>query len=132
MPEQIPIGRIMLDFHLKERLVRELQGLGLRRGSTWVTKSADSVDYPDFAHPVAALVEHGEAKRGIPDLWDRNRDGHRSERHRGGPRRRRFGTPDLARLPASKRLNVLFCRPAFLSEDDGVAILRDPGSTTPF
>ena len=28
------------------------------------TMSADPVDYPDFAHPVASMVEHGKAKRG--------------------------------------------------------------------
>src|ERR1700749_1727498 len=29
------------------------------------TYSLDSVDYPDFAHPVAAMVESGEAAAGI-------------------------------------------------------------------
>ncbi|MEN9497706.1 MAG: hypothetical protein RL750_605, partial [Bacteroidota bacterium] len=29
------------------------------------THSKDSVDYPDFAHPVAAQVENGEAAYGI-------------------------------------------------------------------
>ncbi len=29
------------------------------------THSTDSVDYPDFAHPVAFAVENGECKRGI-------------------------------------------------------------------
>lgn len=29
------------------------------------TNSADSVDYPDFAHPVASAVENGEFENGI-------------------------------------------------------------------
>lgn len=31
----------------------------------WGTYSTDSVDYPDFAHPVSAMVEKGEAAFGI-------------------------------------------------------------------
>ena len=31
----------------------------------WGTYSTDSVDYPDFAHPVSSMVEKGEAAFGI-------------------------------------------------------------------
>jgi len=31
----------------------------------WGTYSTDSVDYPDFAHPVSSMVETGEAAFGI-------------------------------------------------------------------
>ena len=33
------------------------------------THDASSVDYPDYAHPVAELVEKGDCKIWNPDLW---------------------------------------------------------------
>ena len=64
MAEVIPIGADHAGFELKERLERELQKLGYEPLDLG-THSADSTDYPDFAHPVASQVETGKVKRGI-------------------------------------------------------------------
>ena len=123
MPEQIPIGADHAGFHLKERLVTELQGLGYAPLDLG-TKSADSVDYPDFAHPVAALVEHGEAKRGILICGTGTGMAIAANRH-GGVRAGVVWTPELARLSRQHNdSNVLVLPARFLSEDEGVAILR--------
>src|SRR5580765_5000064 len=123
MPEQIPIGADHAGFHLKERLVTELRGLGYDALDLG-TKSADSVDYPDFAHPVASLVEHGEAKRGILICGTGTGMAIAANRHRG-VRAGVVWTPELARLSRQHNdSNVLVLPARFLSEDEGVAILR--------
>ncbi|HNB80558.1 MAG TPA: ribose 5-phosphate isomerase B [Chitinophagaceae bacterium] len=61
---KIAIGADHAGVDLKAFLVQTLQKEGhdmLDQG----TFTHDSVDYPDFAHPVASLVESGEAFRGI-------------------------------------------------------------------
>lgn len=60
----IAIGGDHAGFHYKELLVETLQSNGLNI-KDFGTTSAASVDYPDFAHPVAAAVEQGEASCGI-------------------------------------------------------------------
>jgi ribose 5-phosphate isomerase B len=60
----IAIGADHAGFEYKEAIKKLLTNLG------WQVKdkgacSLDSVDYPDFAHPVALMVEAGEAAAGI-------------------------------------------------------------------
>ena len=123
MPEQIPIGADHAGFQLKERLVQELRSLDydvLDLG----TKSADSVDYPDFAHPVAGMVERGEAKRGILLCGTGTGMAMAANRHRG-VRAGVIWTPEIGKLSRSHNdSNVLVLPARFVSEDEGVAILR--------
>jgi ribose 5-phosphate isomerase B len=59
---KIAIGADHAGFTYKEALLKTLQGAELK---DFGTHSADSVDYPDFAHPVATAVENGEFDFGI-------------------------------------------------------------------
>lgn len=59
---KIAIGADHAGFEYKELLKSFLNGHELKDFGTY---SADSVDYPDFAHPVAAAVESGEYTFGI-------------------------------------------------------------------
>ena len=123
MAETIPIGADHAGFHLKELLKEELRRLGydaLDLGA----QSADSVDYPDFAHPVASLVERGEASRGILMCGTGTGMAIAANRHRG-VRAGVAWTPELARLSRQhNNSNVLVLPARFVSEDEGVAILR--------
>ena len=59
------IGCDHAGFEYKTQLVsylRDVKGIALRDFGTY---SADSVDYPDFAHPVANAVESGKYSFGI-------------------------------------------------------------------
>lgn len=61
---KIPIGSDHAGFEYKQQLIDYLTEKGfevLDKG----TYSADSVDYPDFAHPVAKAVNDGDAEKGI-------------------------------------------------------------------
>jgi len=123
MPEVIPIGADHAGFALKERLKVELEALGylpLDLG----THSAASTDYPDYAHPVASRVERGEARRGVLLCGTGLGMSYAANRHRG-VRAAVAWTPEIARLSRSHGdANVLVLPARFVSEGEGVAILR--------
>jgi len=60
----VAIGSDHAGFEYKEDLISFLEGKGIPF-KDFGTHSRDSVDYPDFAHPVASAVENGEASFGI-------------------------------------------------------------------
>lgn len=60
----IAVGADHAGFEYKTLIIDLLQSKGLPV-KDFGTYSTDSVDYPDFAHPVAFAVERGEAQSGI-------------------------------------------------------------------
>jgi ribose 5-phosphate isomerase B len=64
MPEEILIAADHAGFELKKKLADQLKKLGYKVRDLG-TNSADSTDYPDYAHPLAKEVSEGKAKRGI-------------------------------------------------------------------
>ena len=60
----IALGADHAGFHLKDSLKRTLDDLGVAYHD-FGTDSAESVDYPDFAHAVAQGVATGQFERGI-------------------------------------------------------------------
>jgi len=61
---KIAIGGDHAGFEYKQAIINQLTALG-HEVTDKGPFSADSVDYPDFAHPVASLVESGEYNFGI-------------------------------------------------------------------
>src|SRR5687767_2713127 len=64
LSKPIAIGSDHAGFEIKEDLISFMEGKGLPYKDVG-TYSKDSVDYPDFAQPVAAAVESGEHAFGI-------------------------------------------------------------------
>lgn len=64
LSKPIAIGSDHAGFEYKEQLISFLEGKGMAF-KDFGTHSADSVDYPDFAHPVSEAVESGEFAFGI-------------------------------------------------------------------
>jgi ribose 5-phosphate isomerase B len=62
--KKIAIGADHAGFPYKQPISEWLQENGYEVVD-YGTFSADSVDYPDFTHPVASAVENGEFKNGI-------------------------------------------------------------------
>ncbi|SRR5690606_2083236 len=60
----IAIGSDHAGFEMKEFLISLIEGKGLPF-KDFGPSSADSVDYPDFAHPLSQAVESGECAAGI-------------------------------------------------------------------
>jgi ribose 5-phosphate isomerase B len=61
---KIAIGCDHAGFPYKEGIIAMLQAKG-HMVQDFGTHSLESVDYPDFAHPVAVAVESGQAERGV-------------------------------------------------------------------
>ena len=64
MQNPIAVGSDHAGYDYKEDLISFLEAKGLAF-TDFGTDTKDSVDYPDFAHPVADAVEKGEASFGI-------------------------------------------------------------------
>lgn len=64
MSQRIPIASDHAGFELKQKLVVRLSEMGYQVVDMG-TDSPASMDYADVAHPLAAMVEQGEVRRGI-------------------------------------------------------------------
>lgn len=123
MPEVIPIGADHAGFALKERLKQELRSLGFEPLDLGTT-SADSTDYPDYAHPVAEQVERGEVRRGVLLCGTGLGMACAANRHHG-VRAAVAWTPEVARLArAHNDANILVLPARFVTEQQGLEILR--------
>ena len=123
MPEAILIAADHAGYELKQQLEAELRKLGF--GVTDLgTNSADSTDYPDFAHPLAKEVSEGRAKRGILVCGTGLGMSYVANRY---PHVRAAVTwsPEIAALARSHNdANVLVLPSRFVSNDEAVKILR--------
>ncbi len=117
-------------FALKERLKQELLKLGYEPLDLG-THSADSTDYPDYAHPVATQVERGTVGRGVLLCGTGLGMAYAANRHHG-VRAAVAWTPEVARLArAHNDANILVLPARFVTEEDGLEILR-AWLSTPF
>ncbi len=95
------------------------------------TYSADSCDYPDFAHPCAHAVETGECPFGIAMCGSGNGIAMTLNKHQG-IRAALCWTPELARLARQHNdANVLVLPARFINPVDALAIV-DAFFETPF
>ena len=123
MAEIIPIGTDHAGFHMKERLKQELVRLGYQPLDMG-TMSAEPVDYPDFAHPVAAMVEHGRAKRGILLCGSGQGMAYAANRHKG-VRAALVWNSEIATLSRTHNdANILVLPSRYLSNDESLEILH--------
>jgi ribose 5-phosphate isomerase B len=123
MAEVIPIGADHAGYELKERLVRELRALGYEPLDVG-THGPASTDYPDYAHQVAGKVEHHEAARGVLLCGSGLGMSYAANRH-PGVRAAVVWSPEVARLAREHNdANVLIVPARFVSEDEGVEILK--------
>jgi ribose 5-phosphate isomerase B len=121
--EHIPIASDHAGFEMKEKLERTLTEMGYAVDDLGAD-SEQSSDYADFAHPLAQKVSSGEAKRGVllcgtglGMSYVANRYPH--------VRAAVAWTPEIAELARKHNdANVLVLPARFLSDDDGVRILK--------
>jgi ribose 5-phosphate isomerase B len=123
MPEHIPIGADHAGFELKERLKRELEALGFAPDDVG-THSAESTDYPDYAHKVADRVARGEAARGVLLCGTGLGMAYAANRHHG-VRAAVAWTPEIAKLAREHNdANILVLPARFVTEGAGLDILK--------
>ncbi len=121
--ERIPIASDHAGFEMKEHLSAALRKLGYEVDDLG-THSPTSTDYPDYAHPLAEQVERGEAKRGVLLCGTGLGMSYAANRHHG-VRAAVAWTPEIAALARKHNdANVLVVPARFVSEEDGVQILK--------
>lgn len=126
----VAIGADHAGFEYKEQLKAQLSEWGLN-GDDKGTYSLDSVDYPDFAHPVANMVERGEAGFGLLVCGSGNGVCMTANKH-AGIRAALCWNVELAKLARQHNNANVLCIPArFVSYDEAKAMV-DAFINTPF
>ncbi|WP_423148941.1 ribose 5-phosphate isomerase B [Rubrolithibacter danxiaensis] len=124
---KIAIGGDHAGFGYKQQLTDFLQDYEVKDYGTY---SSDSVDYPDFAHPVASAVESGEADLGILICGSANGVAITANKHQG-IRAAICWQEELAELARSHNNANVLCIPArFISIELAKAITSKFLNTT--
>lgn len=122
MIRSIAIGCDHAGFPYKDRIKSMLENRGIEVRD-FGTDTAASVDYPDFAHPVADLVEKGQAELGILLCGSGNGVAMTANKHRG-IRAALCWNPELASLARQhNNANVLALPVRFIDETTALAIV---------
>jgi ribose 5-phosphate isomerase B len=117
LSKPIAIGSDHAGFDYKEDLISFLEGKGLAYHDHG-THSKESVDYPDFAHPVASAVENGDASFGILLCGSANGVAITANKHQGIRAAVCWGE-ELAKLAREHNNANVICIPArFVREGD--------------
>lgn len=119
----IAIGGDHAGFQYKELIIEALQNKGLQV-KDFGTNSAASVDYPDFAHPVADAVERGEAACGILVCGSANGVAISANKHQG-IRAAICWMEELAQLARQHNNANIICIPArFVSTNEAQRMIE--------
>jgi ribose 5-phosphate isomerase B len=129
---KIAIGSDHAGYNYKQLLIPYLKSLAaIAEVKDFGTNSPDSVDYPDFAHPVASAVENKEFDLGILICGSANGVAITANKHQG-IRAAICWQPVLAELAkAHNNANILCLPERFISEEEAKAIV-DAFLATPF
>jgi ribose 5-phosphate isomerase B len=106
----VAIGSDHAGFEYKEEVISYLESKGLQV-KDYGTHSKDSVDYPDYAHPVSTAVERGMAAFGILVCGSANGVAITANKHQGIRAAICWGA-ELARLARSHNNANVLCIPA--------------------
>jgi ribose 5-phosphate isomerase B len=118
---KIAIGADHAGFDYKVAIAQWLNDDNLKDFGTY---SPDSVDYPDFAHPVASAVETGEVDFGILVCGSANGVAITANKHQG-IRAAICWTEELASLARRHNNANIVCIPArFISIEDAEKIVK--------
>jgi ribose 5-phosphate isomerase B len=130
MTERIPIASDHAGFELKEKLRAALERRGFAVEDLGPA-SAESTDYADYAHPLAAKVERGEVARGVLMCGTGLGMSYAANRH-PHVRAALAWTPEIAELARRHNdANVLVLPARFVSDADAERIL-DAWLAAPF
>ena len=126
----IAIGCDHAGFDCKEDLISILESKGLTY-KDFGTFSTDSVDYPDFAHPVAHAVEKHEASFGILLCGSANGVAISANKHQGIRAAICWGE-ELAELARKHNDANILCIPARFVRDGDAEKMLDVFMNTTF
>lgn len=120
---KIAIGSDHAGFALKAKLITILEAEG-HQVKDFGCYSEDSIDYPDYAHPVANEVENGAADFGVLICGSGNGISMTANKHQG-IRCALCWTPEIASLARQHNdANILSLPARFISEELAIEILH--------
>ena len=123
MAERIPIASDHAGFEMKEKISKVLHELGFDVQDLGPS-SAASTDYPDYGHPLAEQVSSGAVTRGVLMCGTGLGMSYVANRH-AHVRAAVAWTPEIAALARQHNdANVLVLPARFISDEDGLAILK--------
>jgi ribose 5-phosphate isomerase B len=115
MKTVVPIGADHAGFELKQTVVKHLQEKGFEV-KDFGTHSVDSIDYPDFGHPVADMVEANPGMLGIVICGSGNGINMTVNKHKG-IRSALCWTTEITRLARQhNNANILALPARFITE----------------
>ncbi len=120
---KISIGNDHAGTSYKKLLQEKLESLG-HKVTNYGTNSDDSVDYPDFVHPVATDVENGKADLGVIICGSGNGANMTANKHQGVRSALCWNT-EIAELAKShNNANILSIPSRFVSEELALKMLE--------
>ncbi|WPQ64465.1 ribose 5-phosphate isomerase B [Chitinophaga sancti] len=126
----IAIGSDHAGFDYKEEIISYLEAKGLQVKDVGAF-SSESADYPDFAHPVATLVEREQAAFGILVCGSGNGVAITANKHQGIRAAICWGE-ELSRLSRCHNNANVLCVPARFVDDTVAKQMVDVFINTPF
>jgi ribose 5-phosphate isomerase B len=130
LSKPIAIGCDHAGFDCKEDLISFLEGEEMKY-KDYGTYNKDSVDYPDFAHPVALSVESGESAFGILLCGSANGVAITANKHAGIRAAICWGE-ELAELARKHNNANIICIPARFVRDGDAEKMLDVFMNTAF
>ncbi len=119
----IGIGGDHAGYELKDAIIQLLEGQG-HTVKNYGTDTADSVDYPDFAHPLSEAVESGDHDLGILICGSANGMAMSANKH-AGIRCAICWEPELASLARQhNNANILGLPARFVSQEKALEITK--------
>ena len=122
MKKVIPIGADHAGFELKSAVINHLEAAGYEM-KDFGCYSEDSIDYPDFGHPVAEMVEENEGVLGILICGSGNGINMTANKHQG-VRSALCWKKELAELARQhNNANIIALPARFISEAEGLEMV---------
>jgi ribose 5-phosphate isomerase B len=110
-------------YELKNTLIEYLNGLGYEV-KDFGTRSAESMDYPDVAHPLAEEVESGKLEKGIAICGSGNGISMTLNKHQGIRAALCWNTELAALARQHNDANILSLPARFIDTDTAKAIVK--------
>jgi ribose 5-phosphate isomerase B len=122
MSVYLPIGSDHAGFSLKGEIINHLKTKGYTV-EDFGCYSEESIDYPDFGHPVASKVEENEGTLGIIICGSGNGINMTANKHQG-IRSALCWTPEIAKLAREhNNANILALPARFISNEDALKMV---------
>ncbi|MDX2359525.1 MAG: ribose 5-phosphate isomerase B [Crocinitomicaceae bacterium] len=122
MKTRIPIGADHAGFELKAAVIKHLEAKGYET-EDFGCYSEDSIDYPDFGHPVANMVEENNGTLGVLICGSGNGINMTANKHQG-VRSALCWKKELAQLAREhNNANIIALPARFISEAEALEMI---------